>query len=109
MKIIILSALLLAGCNAAGAPDIARIERDVEIACHAWAVAKQAAIIAGIFVPGVSSGAIIIGAAVEPVCDGRALAALRDPSTAQWIAENTEELHQLVKLKRNSDPMPVHG
>jgi hypothetical protein len=99
-------ALLLAGCTATGAADIPRIERDVAIACKAWDIAKEAAVVAGFFVPGVSSAAVLIGIAVDPVCEGKALAALSDPSTPQWLEENVEKLHRLMTRPQQIATIP---
>ncbi len=89
--------LALVGC-AGWTPDPERVARDVKIACHVWADAKIAAVIAGIFVPGVSSAAVIIGDFVDPVCDGRAVAALTDPATVEWVKENAAKLHAMVHV-----------
>jgi hypothetical protein len=86
----------LAACTTTGAIDTARVTRDVKIACDGWKATKTVAVIAGIFVPGVSSAAVIIGDFVDPVCDGSATAALTDPATVDWVNANVEKLRVLM-------------
>ena len=89
---------VLAACaNGTWTPDPERVRADIKIACHVWDIAKNAAVVAGLFVPGVTSAAVVIDGFVDPVCDGSAVSALTDPATVAWIMDNAERLRALAR------------
>jgi hypothetical protein len=85
----------LAGCS--GAPPT---KSHAQIACDAWKAAEDAAVVAGLFAPGVESAAVLIADFVDPVC--LAVAAGKtpaDPATPQWIHQNAAKLNAITEGK----------
>jgi len=77
-------------------PDIPRIERDIHIACQAWNDVKIIAVVAGLFVPGVSSTSVILAGFVDPICNGTIQTAFTDPNTAEWVRMQTDKLRTMM-------------
>ena len=73
--------------------DPARAQRDIKIACDGWHVARDAAEVAGLFVPGVSDAAILIGDFADPACAG---AIAIDPAMPAKIRADTAKLRSLL-------------
>jgi len=96
-KIVLIASLLTSSCvMGTYQPDIPRIERDIHIACQAWNDAKIVAVLAGLFVPGVSSASVILAGFVDPICNGTVQSALTDPTTAEWIRMQADKLRGMM-------------
>ena len=106
-----LIALAMLSTVGGGGTHDGRLKSDIEIACEVWHIAKTGAIIAGLFVPGVSSVAVAIGEFVDPVCNSLAVGTVAaraqppsDPSTPQWIAQNAARLDALTRDHEDHQP-----